>query len=235
MNRFEIFNTPHLIVLLLTVLISVLFVVIPKKFKYPPVKNTISLLLFISIVFSTLFAIIDKYINGYLYAPLNMPMQLCDWVMLFVLVTFITKSQYAYEITYFWGLGGTLQALITPDLAFNYPSWIFVIFFINHSTIIISIIYFTFVFGLRPYLVSIKRVFLWSQVFFFFAFITNVIFDTNYGFLMEKPIKASLFDYLGPWPLYLLSLEIVGLLSFFIYYLPFLIKDKYFNKKTANI
>lgn len=234
MDRFEIFNTPHLTVLYLTVIISILIAVFAKYLRYSLIKNTISFLLFFLIIFSTLYTLIDKSSNGYLFAPYNIPMQLCDWVMIMVLVTFITKSQFSYELTYFWGLGGTLQALITPDLTINYPSWIFIIFFIIHSTIIISIVYFTFVFKLRPYLASIKRVFLWSQVYFAAAFSTNLLFDTNYGFLMEKPIEGSLLDFLGPWPFYLISLEIVALLSFFIYYLPFFIIDKFFNKKTAS-
>ncbi len=230
MDRFEIFNLPHLAVLILTVLISILFVIIPKKFRNPFVKNSISILLFSTIIFSTLFALIDKSTNGYLFAPNNLPMHLCDWVMIFVLVTFITKSQFSYELTYFWGLGGTLQALLTPDLTINYPSWSFILFFINHAAIIISIIYFTFVFRLRPYPVSIKRVFVWAQIYFVSAFITNLIFNTNYGFLMEKPGQGSLLDFLGPWPFYLISLEIMALLSFIIYYLPFYIKDKISKK-----
>lgn len=209
--------------------------VIPKKFRSVSVKNSISFLLFSSILFSTLFALIDKSTNGYLFAPNNLPMHLCDWVMIFVLVTFITKSPYAYEVTYFWGLGGTLQALLTPDLTLDYPSWAFILFFINHSAIIISIVYFTFVFRLRPYPSSIKRVFIWAQVYFVCAFITNLIFGTNYGFLMEKPGQGSLLDILGPWPFYLISLEIMALISFFIYYTPFYLKDKFSKRKTASV
>lgn len=227
MSDFTIFNTPHLVVLILTALISVAFVIIGRR--YPTSQKTLSLILVVLIVVTTVAAAADKYVNGYLSIENHLPMHLCDWVIVFVLVTFITKSIYSYEVAYFWGLGGTLQALITPDIVLNYPSRAFIIFFVNHSSIIISIIYFTFVFRLRPYLPSIKRTFLWSQVYFVSAFTVNLILGTNYGFLMEKPGQGSLIDYLGPWPYYLISLEIMALISFFIYYSPFWIKDKFFR------
>jgi hypothetical integral membrane protein (TIGR02206 family) len=33
----------------------------------------------------------------------------------------------------------------------------------------------------------------------------NVIFGTNYGYLNRKPPTASVLDFLGPWPTYLLA------------------------------
>lgn len=224
MNDFTIFNTPHLVVLVSTVLVSLAFVFVGRK--YPSSQKLLSWTLVVLIVITTIAAAADKYVNGYLSIENHLPMHLCDWVIVFVLVTFITKSIYSYEVAYFWGLGGTLQALITPDIILNYPSRAFIIFFVNHSSIIISLIYFTFVFKLRPYLPSIKRTFIWSQVYFICAFTVNLILGTNYGFLMHKPGQGSVIDYLGPWPYYLISLEFLALLSFFIYYLPFWIKDK---------
>lgn len=225
MNDFSIFNTPHLIVLLLTVSVSVIFVVIGRK--YHSAHTVLAWILIVLIIITTIASVVDKYVYGYLSIENSLPMQLCDWVIIFVLITFITKSIYSYEVAYFWGLGGTLQALITPDITVNFPSYAFIIFFLNHSSIIISIVYFTFVFRLRPYPSSIKRTFIWAQVYFVCAFTVNLVLGTNYGFIMEKPVKASLIDYLGAWPYYLISLEIIALISFFIYYLPFYIKDRF--------
>lgn len=231
MDNFYIFNTPHIVTIALTIFIAALFVLIGRR--YPQAKNIISWTLIVMIVFSTVAGAADKYANGYLSIDNHLPMHLCDWVIAFVLVTFITKSIYSYEVAYFWGLGGTLQALITPDITLNYPSRAFIIFFINHSSIIISLVYFTFVYKLRPYPASIKRTFIWTQIYFVCAFTVNLILGTNYGFIMHKPGQGSLIDYLGPWPYYLISLEIIGLISFFIYYLPFFLKDR-FTKKSEH-
>ena len=96
----------------------------------------------------------------------------------------------------------------------------------------ISLVYFTFVYKLRPYPVSIKRTFIWAQVYFIFALLVDIILGTDYGFIMHKPEQESIIDLLGPWPYYLISLEFLALISFFIYYLPFYIKDKFTSRST---
>jgi uncharacterized membrane protein YwaF len=52
------------------------------------------------------------------------------------------------------------------------------------------------------------------------------------NFLNSKPDVSSIMDYLGPWPWYILSLEVVALAAFFILLLPFIVSGH--NKKHIN-
>lgn len=48
----------------------------------------------------------------------------------------VRRSYSGYEIAYFWGLGGTLQAVLTPDLQHGFPSLVYVNFFLGHGLVI---------------------------------------------------------------------------------------------------
>jgi hypothetical integral membrane protein (TIGR02206 family) len=57
----------------------------------------------------------------------------------------------------------------------------------------------------------------WASV----AAIGNAITGGNYMFLSEKPQTASLLDYMGPWPWYIISSALLALALFKLLDLPF--------------
>jgi hypothetical integral membrane protein (TIGR02206 family) len=63
------------------------------------------------------------------------------------------------------------------------------------------------------------------NVYMVLVFMINSILGSNYLFIMRPPDTPSLIDALGPWPWYILSLEVIGLLTSVILYLPFALKD----------
>ena len=61
--------------------------------------------------------------------------------------------------------------------------------------------------GWRSYRFAVITTLAWGA----FTFIFNTIARTDYGFLNRKPVNASLLDFLGPWPFYVLAeVVIVG-------------------------
>ena len=150
----------------------------------------------------------------------SLPLELCHWVLFACVFTLFRPSQLGFEISYYWGLAGTLQATLTPDIAEGFPSWEFIQFFWAHAGILLAIVFFIAGRDLRPRPGSILRVFLAVNIYAVTVGIVDWIFGWNYGYLCLKPVNPSLLDYLGPWPWYLLSLEAIALASFFLLDLP---------------
>lgn len=162
--------------------------------------------------------------RGWISLGTGLPLNLCDWAALALIIALITRNQFAYELGYFWGLGGTLQGLITPEVTYNFPDPQFIFFFINHAGIVAALLYLSFM-GLRPVLASLPRVVAATLFYVAVAGLADFWLGTNYGFLAAKPSTASIMDFLAPWPWYIPELVLIGILSLLIYYLPFWILD----------
>jgi len=164
--------------------------------------------------------------DGELTIESLMPMHLCDWAAVTAVITLIYPNQWTYELSYFWALGGTLQALLTPDLRHGFPYPQFISFFVQHGGVIAAVIYMTLALGMRPIPMSIVRTLAWSTVHFAAAIAVNFMLDTNFGYLRAKPEQPSLMDYMAPWPFYLIQLGLIAIPSCLAYYLPFLVIDR---------
>lgn len=155
-----------------------------------------------------------------------LPLQLCDWAMFVIIVALWTGNRRWLEVAYFWGIGGTLQAILTPNLPFGFPDLRFVSFFVAHSGIIVGIVFLMLVYGFRPTGFGILRTFAWTEVYFVVAFTADLLTGENYGFLLHKPEAFSLLSYLSDWrPLYLVEFHLLAWVFFTVLYAPFAIVD----------
>jgi hypothetical integral membrane protein (TIGR02206 family) len=164
-----------------------------------------------------------------------LPLQLCDWAMVVIMVALWTGNRRWLEVAYFWGIGGTLQAIITPNLAFGFPDLRFISFFVAHSGIIIGIVFLMLIYGFRPRPIGILRTFGWTEIYFAVAFTADLLTGENYGFLLHKPEAASLLSFLSDSrPLYLLEFHGLAFLFFSALYAPFAMIDLARGKSLRN-
>ncbi|CRI67134.1 conserved membrane hypothetical protein [Thiocapsa sp. KS1] len=163
-----------------------------------------------------------------------LPLHLCGLSVLLTAWVLAARSYPAYEIVYFWAWGGTLQALLTPDLDRGFPDPAFIAFFIGHGLVIVGVLYATLVYRFRPTFISIFKSLAALLIAVAVIAPINLWLGTNYLFLSSKPEQASLMDFLGPWPWYILSLAGLALVSSLVYYLPFLIGDLVSGRSRAK-
>jgi hypothetical integral membrane protein (TIGR02206 family) len=225
-HPFHAFGLSHLVVIFLTVALPFMLALIVRRTKSPrlerSIRLTISLLLlinYIAYVFVARNFGVDRWYK-------LIPLQLCDWAMIVIIVALWTGSRRWLEIAYFWGIGGTLQALITPNLQFGFPDLRFISFFVAHSGIIIGIVFLMLIYGFRPRPIGILRTFAWTEVYFVVAFTVDLLTGENYGFLLHKPEAASLLNFLSDSRVpYLIEFHVLAFVFFALLYAPFAIVD----------
>jgi len=156
----------------------------------------------------------------------QIPLHLCDLVGVTTVLALILRGPRIFEIAYFWGLAGTVQAVITPDLVHGFPDLRFFLFFIGHGGIIAGILFCALGLRLRVGPASILRSTLWLYAYAIVAGALNAAMDANYGYLCRKPTEPSLLDLLGPWPIYIVVMAAIAPALFALLYLPYFIRDR---------
>ena len=154
-----------------------------------------------------------------------MPLHVCGITVFAVVVMLVFRRQTAYEIAYFWGLVGATNAVVTPQLEFGYPQYRFFQYFIAHGGIVAAALFATWGLGLRPTGRSVLRVFVLLNVLAVVLVGVNLMLGSNYMFLCRPPVTQSPFFFL-PWPWYLLFLDGIALVLFYVLFIPFEIRRK---------
>ena len=156
----------------------------------------------------------------------RLPLHLCSILVWLGALMLVTKNYTIYEFTYFLGIAGAFQAVMTPDLGiYGFPHFRFFQTFISHGLIITSAIYMTVVEGFRPTWKSLLRVAIGINLYMIPVYFFNDAIGSNYLMINGKPETASLLDMLPPWPIYILYMEAIGVINCLLLYLPFIIKD----------
>ncbi|WP_404324073.1 TIGR02206 family membrane protein [Cytobacillus firmus] len=161
------------------------------------------------------------YLGGYWEISFTLPLQLCSISLLLCLVLLATESKAVFQIVYYIGVTGALMAILTPELFLGFPHFRFFQFFITHNLIIWTCLYFVFVRQFRPTGRGLIESFIFLNLCAAAAFFANKLTGGNYMFLARKPQNNSLLDYFGPYPYYIITLEIAALLLFLLLLLPF--------------
>ena len=230
---FQLFGTAHLVVLGMVLLVNLYIVSVRRKFTELDKHRTRNSLAIILLLNETAWHAWN-YLTGQWTVQTMLPLHLCS-VLVFVSAYMLIKRSYAiYEFAYFLGIGGAIQALLTPDAGiYGFPHFRFFQGIISHGGIVTAAIYMTVVEGYRPYWRSLRTVAVWGNIYMLLVGLINWLLGSNYLFIARKPDTPSLIDLLGPWPWYILSLELVALALCLLLYLPYALKDWRINTQMA--
>jgi hypothetical integral membrane protein (TIGR02206 family) len=159
-----------------------------------------------------------------------LPLWLCSLTSWSMPLLLIWRSRKYYQWAYFMGLIGAAMALLTPDLMqYGFPHYRFIEFFMLHGTLIIAIVYMTSVEGFRPSWKSLPWVIFITNIYWLFCAGVNSQIGSNYLYTQGKLPTPSLLDFLGPYPWYLLWMEVIGIILCILLYMPFVFMGRQKN------
>lgn len=151
----------------------------------------------------------------------SLPLQLCDVAIFVAAAALLTRRRFFVEVTYFWGLAGTIQALLTPDLPQHFPSYPYFQYYIAHGGVVGAALLLVIGLKLHPRRSAAVKVAAVTLGYAALVGLIDVLTQSNYMYLRSKPPSGSLLDVLGPWPVYIFSAALVGAALFAVLDAPF--------------
>ncbi len=197
-DRFQTYGTSHLAALAVCVIGIIAIVLLGRRAQGSGVNRGFA----VAIALVTIPLQVMQLLPDEWNPRTSLPFQLCDLAWMFAVHALWTRSRLSATVTYLWGITLTTQAMITPDLASDFPEPRYLMFWAMHVLIVWAA--FHLVFGLRilptwaTYWTTVGITAVWAGA----VMVYNVVANTNYGYLNGKPASASILDLLGPWPLY---------------------------------
>jgi len=160
-------------------------------------------------------------VGGTWSAKTSLPLALCNAIVVVAAVACWWRVPLLVELTYFCGLAGTLQALLTPDLSTGFPHLVFFEYLVGHVGIVVAALFLVVGMGRHPRPGSVPRVFAIVAAYTALVGLVDATTGANYMFLRRPPGEWTLLRLLGPWPWYVVSAAAVALVLLVLLDLPF--------------
>ena len=160
----------------------------------------------------------------------DLPLHMCGFSVFSTSWALLTKDQRAFELSYFWGFGGALQAILTPDPTSILNHFYLFSFMVSHGLIILNVLYLIFVFKMVLTKGALLRTIITTNILLVGIAIINWILDANYFYLSEPPPVENPLIMAREFPLYFVNMEVVAIIVLYIISIPMLI----YRKKIEN-
>ena len=156
----------------------------------------------------------------------DLPLHLCDVAAFAAAAALWTRRPLLVELTYFWGIAGTANGVLTPDIGDHFPTYQFFQYFIQHAAIPGAALLLVIGFRIYPRPWAAVRVFGMSLGLLVVDAFANLLTNGNYLFLRSVPPGSNVLGLLGPWPWYIAGAAVLAAAIFAVLDLPFRIAGR---------
>ena len=230
MNQFESYTWQHALPIVVSILVGIIAIRNGRK-RSERDQRLLGLGLSLIVLASMIIGNIILFVRDEYTIMEDLPLYLCRavaWILPFA----IWKRWYkVLGVLYFWIMAGTLQAIITPDLAEGFPDYFYFRYWSLHTGLVVTILYAVLVIRLPIGWKDFWRAVVATQFYLVFVHLANILLGSNYSYTMHKPRGASILDLMGEWPWYILASEGVMIILFLLFLIPYAIRN---SKRLFN-
>ncbi|MEQ8239592.1 MAG: TIGR02206 family membrane protein [Cyclobacteriaceae bacterium] len=223
--NFKPYSLEHLIAVLLLCLAGY---VLMRYAKSKPLRNqeTIFQILCLVINASVWFWLFNEVAYDRFEWEKDIPFVFCNLLAALLPVFAFYRKKWLFNVIYYLVIIGAIMAIITPSLKFKFPHYESIKFWAVHGGLLIVIFYSIIIFKYRPTFKGVVHTLLFVQVYVVIITVFNLTFGTNYLYLNTKPSNGTILDLLGPWPWYVIFMDLLLIPFFLLSYLPFFLLKK---------
>jgi hypothetical integral membrane protein (TIGR02206 family) len=223
MNNFQSFSLQHLVTVAGFAVLIALAIAGMRRVRDPARRRSLEVI--VAAISATLWVAIVAwgFWPGRYDPSWSYPINICDLMALVVAVALVRPHRNSHALLYFWGLSLSMQAILTPDLTAGPHTLAFWIFWLMHALIVGGAAYILVVRRYRPTWRHCGFAIAMGWVWLVIVFGINVATGYNYGYIGNAmPSQPTIIDYLGPWPLRVLWMGLLGSAAMLLLQLPWL-------------
>ena len=234
LSQFAQFSTVHFITLLFCAVVTIAFTLAGRRVRQDPVRSeALRVIVVLGCIGSWLLTVAHGFVNRPIDWSVALPLQFCNLANLIGAVAVWRKTRFCQALLYYWAFILCIWAFLTPALDSGPLLPGFWVFWVYHVFILVSVFWVLLVDDFRP-----RWKDLGTSVFATLAFmgalaVINLSTGWNYGFVGRgMPGNPTPIDFLGPFPIRLLYMALIGTALFTIITLPWQRKHRSGNEAS---
>tara|TARA_Y100001970_G_C14246343_1_gene868545 strand:+ start:633 stop:1328 length:696 start_codon:yes stop_codon:yes gene_type:complete len=226
--NFELYGFEHMAYIYAMALCCAVIPFVSNKFLSNVNQRVVAILLVIAIIgveiIDDIYRVFDSSVGWDIKTDL--PLHMCGFSVFATSWALLKRNQIIFELCYFWGLGGAIQAILTPDTTgFHGPFYLFT-FMASHGLIVLNVFYLIFVYKMILNKGALLRTIIITNIMLIGIAIINWILDANYFYLFRAPDVNNPLILTNQQPFYFMNMEFVAIIVLYIISIPMLIYRK---------
>ena len=229
---FELYGFEHMAYIYIMALSWIVVPFLSNRFLSYENQRVVAICLVVSIIgieiIDDIYRVFDSLVGWDIKTDL--PLHMCGFSVFATSWALLKRNQIIFELCYFWGFGGAIQAILTPDMTGFHGSFYLFTFMVSHGLIILNVFYLIFVYKMILHKGALLRTIVITNIMLFGIALINWILDSNYFYLFRPPNVNNPLILTDQQPLYFVNMELVSIIVLFIISIPMLIYRKKIEK-----